>query len=99
MKLNHVVINLEWSRIGLFDHEVAHLLYGLIKDSKEGRVTALTAKQKVKVPPAALHTVELLRVGSSKLHIGPKQAMDVAERLYIQVSLQKSSVHIIYIRF
>ena len=71
--------------MGLFDQEVVTLLYGLIKDSKEARVTSLTTKQKTKAPPLALHTVELLRVASSKLHIGPKQAMEVAERLYVEV--------------
>ena len=80
------MIGLDWSREGLFDNEVAHLFYTLIKDTKQGIVTAVTAKQKTKAPPPALHTVELLRVASSKLHIGPKQAMDVAERLYIEVS-------------
>ena len=67
---------------------MAHLLCGLLKDNKEGRVIALTARLKVKAPPPALHTVELLRVASSKLHIGPKQAMDVAERLYTKVCLR-----------
>ena len=86
VKLGSAMISLEWSREGLFDNEVAHLFYTLIKDSKQGTVTAVTAKQKTKTPPPALHTVELLRVASSKLHIGPKQAMDVAERLYIEVS-------------
>ena len=32
----------------------------------------------------ALNTVELLRVCSAKLGIGPAQAMHVAERLYTQ---------------
>ena len=86
MKLNSTTINLEWNREGIFDSEVAHLFLCLVKDSKEAKVIALTAKQKTKSPPPALHTVELLRVASSKLHIGPKQAMDVAERLYIEVS-------------
>lgn len=87
MKLDDGIINPDWGRAGIFDHEVAHLLFGLLKDTKEGRVTALTARHKFKVPPPALHTVELLRVASSKLHIGPKQAMDVAERLYTEVGL------------
>lgn len=86
VKYDCAIINLEWGRMGLFDNEVTHLLFGLIKDCKVGIVTEFTAKQKAKVPPPALHTVELLRVASSKLHIGPKQAMDVAERLYIEVS-------------
>ena len=72
--------------MGLFDQEVVTLLYGLIKDTKEASVTSVSSKQKTKAPPVALHTVELLRAASSKLHIGPKQAMEVAERLYVEVS-------------
>ena len=79
-------ISLEWGRAGIFDNEVVQLYFGHIKNCTEGIVTTIAAKQKTKTPPPALHTVELLRVASSKLHIGPKQAMDLAERLYVQVS-------------
>lgn len=48
------------------------------------RVTGVTRKEKVKQRPQALNTVELMRVASSGLNIGPHYAMQVAERLYIQ---------------
>merc|ERR1711935_939131 len=40
--------------------------------------------EKSKQKPQGLNTVELLRVCSSKLGIGPAQAMSVTERLYTQ---------------
>ena len=58
----------------------------LLQGHKKARVVGVTEKPKTKSPPPALHTVELLRMASSKLRIGPKQAMDMAERLYIEAS-------------
>ena len=49
-------------------------------------IESVSEKPKSKSPPVALHTVELLRACSSRLHISPKQAMDIAERLYTEVS-------------
>ena len=49
------------------------------------RVLSVTSRPHSKPPPPALHTVELLRAASQRLHIGPKQAMDIAEKLYIEV--------------
>ena len=87
MKLNSASLSLDWSRDGIFDQEVVHLFHRLVQDQKEARVVGVTEKPRTKAPPHALHTVELLRMASSKLHIGPKQAMEMAERLYIGVSV------------
>ena len=46
----------------------------------------MSEKSRSKAPPLPLHTVEMLRACSSRLHISPKQAMDIAERLYTEVS-------------
>lgn len=76
---------LEWDREGLFDKEVAHLFLSRVQDCREAVVLSVSDKPRSKAPPIALHTVELLRAASSKLHIGPKLAMDYAERLYTEV--------------
>ena len=47
-------------------------------------INSISKKEKSKTRPQALNTVELLRVCSAKLGIGPAQAMSVAERLYTQ---------------
>ena len=48
------------------------------------RVVNTTKKEKAKPRPLALNTVELMRVASSGLGMGPHQAMNIAERLYTQ---------------
>lgn len=79
-------MSLEWGREGVFDQEVGHLFLAMVRECKEARLASVSEKQRTKTPPLALHTVELLRAASSRLHMGPKQAMDVAERLYTEVS-------------
>lgn len=44
----------------------------------------MTTKEQFKGRPQALNTVELMRIASSGLGIGPLQAMQLAERLYSQ---------------
>lgn len=48
------------------------------------RVISVEAKEKIKVRPLALNTVELMRIASSGLGMGPHHAMQIAERLYTQ---------------
>lgn len=48
------------------------------------RVISITSKEKTKPRPMALNTVELMRVASSGLGMGPHHAMQIAERLYTQ---------------
>lgn len=79
------VVSLSWGREGLFDKEVAHLFLVQVQDCREARVVSVASKSRSKAPPIALHTVEMLRAASSKLHMGPKLAMDYAERLYTEV--------------
>ena len=50
-------------------------------------VESVSEKSRSKAPPIALNTVELLRACSVRLHISPKQTMDIAERLYTEVSV------------
>lgn len=48
------------------------------------RIESVSSKEQAKVRPQALNTVELMRICSSGLGIGPFQAMQIAERLYTQ---------------
>lgn len=45
---------------------------------------SVTSKEKAKARPCALNTVELMRVASSGLGMGPHHAMQIAEKLYTQ---------------
>lgn len=69
----------------MFDREVAGLFLERVKSSTEAKVIEVATKEGVKARPAALNTVELMRVASAALGIGPAQAMQIAEHLYTQV--------------
>lgn len=47
-------------------------------------VVSIQSTEKSKSRPIALNTVELMRVASSGLGMGPQHAMQIAERLYTQ---------------
>ena len=84
MKESSAPFVLSWDKDREFNHQLATSMYNRIKGCTKGRVLLVEKKEKRKPPPPALNTVELLRVASSSLGIGPHQAMQVAERLYTQ---------------
>ena len=53
-------------------------------------------KIRSKPPPVALNTVDMLRVASSQLHMGPQHVMHLAEKLYIQVCGVCSIEHLVW---
>lgn len=75
---------LDWDRVRVFDREIAQMFLNMTKLEKEAWVEATSKKEKAKQRPLALNTVEMLRVASSALGMGPQHAMQVAERLYTQ---------------
>ncbi|XP_046559637.1 DNA topoisomerase 3-beta-1-like [Haliotis rubra] len=77
-------LKLEWDRVRIFDKEVAQMFVNMIKSSDGARVLGVVTKEKSKARPIALNTVEMLRVGSSGLGMGPHHVMQIAERLYTQ---------------
>ncbi|MEQ2172256.1 DNA topoisomerase 3-beta-1, partial [Goodea atripinnis] len=77
-------LTLDWNRVRVFDREVGQMFVNLAKTSKEAQVESVSKKEKAKQRPQALNTVEMLRVASSALGMGPQHAMQIAERLYTQ---------------
>merc|ERR1719510_2567531 len=55
-----------------------------VKSQAQAQVISITTKEKAKERPIALNTVELMRVASSGLGMGPHHAMQIAEKLYTQ---------------
>lgn len=77
-------LSLDWGREREFKHQVAKSALAEVKAHGRARVTDISYKDKSKARPTGLNTVELLRVASASLGIGPHTAMNVAERLYTQ---------------
>uniref|UniRef100_A0A4W3H8Y5 DNA topoisomerase n=1 Tax=Callorhinchus milii TaxID=7868 RepID=A0A4W3H8Y5_CALMI len=77
-------IILDWDRVRVFDREVAQMYLNMTKTARETKVECVSKKEKVKQRPQALNTVEMLRVASSALGMGPQHTMQIAEKLYTQ---------------
>lgn len=77
-------LTLDWAKDREFKQSNAKASLSEVKSHGRARVTDISYKDKSKPRPTGLNTVELLRVASSALGIGPHQAMIVAERLYTQ---------------
>ena len=80
-------MTLDWDRGRVFDKDIAMAFHDRMRETTPAllKVTSVKEKEKAKQRPQALNTVELLRVASARLGIGPQQTMQMAERLYIQV--------------
>ena len=78
-----IPLQFEWERGRVFDEPVARLLYKEVSQTKLARVTHFGKTTETRVRPTALNTVELLKVASRTLGIGPHHAMSIAEHLYI----------------
>jgi hypothetical protein len=61
----------------VFDQDVGALFAGSVRDGGSLRVVSVCVKDQVKGRPPGLNTVELLKVASSALNIGPAHAMQV----------------------
>uniref|UniRef100_A0A8C0J9F4 DNA topoisomerase n=1 Tax=Chelonoidis abingdonii TaxID=106734 RepID=A0A8C0J9F4_CHEAB len=86
-KVNHEKessLTLEWDRVRVFDREIAQMFLNITKMAREAKVESVSKKEKAKQRPLALNTVEMLRVASAALGMGPQHAMQIAERLYTQ---------------
>ncbi|KAJ8263716.1 hypothetical protein COCON_G00161730 [Conger conger] len=77
-------LTLDWDRVRVFDREVGQMFVNMTKTSREAVVESVSKKEKAKQRPQALNTVEMLRVASSALGMGPQHTMQIAERLYTQ---------------
>ncbi|XP_065181209.1 DNA topoisomerase 3-beta-1-like [Sycon ciliatum] len=80
----HRVLSLDWERGRMFDREAVQMFAGVVRAESSATVLSVQRREKVKQRPVALNTVEMLRVASAGLGIGPSTTMMVAERLYTQ---------------
>ena len=77
---NGVTMYPDWDRNRVFDQGVAKLI--MANCQGKAKVTSVVSKRDHKTRPGALNTVELLKIASKVLGMGPHHAMQIAERLY-----------------
>eukprot|EP01094_Clydonella_sp_ATCC50884_P016000 TRINITY_DN2668_c0_g3_i1.p1 TRINITY_DN2668_c0_g3~~TRINITY_DN2668_c0_g3_i1.p1 ORF type:complete len:846 (+),score=211.68 TRINITY_DN2668_c0_g3_i1:225-2762(+) len=80
---NGVPVDLTWARKRVFDHNTAILFHEMIKDVSKAELLSCENKEGRKSKPKPLNTVELMKIGSQNLGMGPHHVMQIAERLYI----------------
>ncbi|KAH8609744.1 putative DNA topoisomerase [Trypanosoma vivax] len=76
-------ITFEWVRGRVFDELIARLLHQKVSHNKVGKVVDVSVGADTRARPTALNTVELMKVASKLLGIGPHHAMQLAENLYV----------------
>ncbi|KAF4673363.1 DNA topoisomerase 3-beta-1 [Perkinsus olseni] len=74
---------LEWARGQLFDLQAATTFKSMIDSHQWATVTDVSEKEERRSRPGAMNTVLMLKLASQQLGMGPQQAMQVAERLYL----------------
>mmetsp|Transcript_9240 Transcript_9240/g.21182 ORF Transcript_9240/g.21182 Transcript_9240/m.21182 type:complete len:859 (-) Transcript_9240:33-2609(-) len=77
-------LHLEWQRGQVFDLPVATTFLQIIQaGAAPAKVVDISQKEDRTPRPQALNTVAMLKMASTRLGIGPQQAMQQAERLYL----------------
>lgn len=82
--LSNIQVELEWSRKRVFDHSVGQLFEDIVKKNSEAKIISCVIKDGSSQRPKPLNTVELLKIASKQLGIGPHTTMHIAEKLYTQ---------------
>jgi len=77
-------VELLWDRGRVFDAGVGQLFWGVASGAAHAQVAECTQVDDRRVRPIGLTTVDMLKAASSRLKMGPHQAMSVAERLYLR---------------
>ena len=86
LDINGRKVKVDWGRSRVFDQEVGNLFLSLLNgEDVAGNMTCSNVKtsQKRKTRPQPMNTVEMLKLASKALGIGPHQAMRSAENLYL----------------
>lgn len=74
---------LTWDRGQVFDRPIGSTFLNLVNEAKDAKVVDVNKKESRSVRPQALNTVAMLKMASTRLGIGPNQALHMAERLYL----------------
>ena len=66
-----------WGKGRLFDRDIAKVYLDAIKTHTHATITNVKSKEAKRPRPIAFNTVELLKLASKKLSIGPHEALHV----------------------
>ena len=77
------MIALEWCRGRVFDQSIADMFIKMMMKETHLQCTSVKSSESRKSRPKPMNTVELLKIASKSLGIGPHTAMKSAENLYL----------------
>jgi DNA topoisomerase-3 len=75
-------VRFDWERGRLFDKLITLTLLEKIIEARVGTIRNVLAKDRTRLRPQPLNTVEMQKLISKKLRINSHQAMEIAEKLY-----------------
>ncbi|EAS04755.2 DNA topoisomerase I (macronuclear) [Tetrahymena thermophila SB210] len=77
------LINLEWTKERTYDQQEALDVKQELESIGQTSVVKVDNKETQKIKPVALNTVNFLKMASKQYGLGPQNAMQVAEKLYL----------------
>lgn len=75
---------LQWTKGRTFDLNEAQAVRDEVAQGRQVTVSNVENKQQSRGRPEGLNTVLLLKLASAQMGLGPQEAMQVAEKLYLQ---------------
>lgn len=75
-------VRFNWSRVKLFDRELASVFYLICADNPVVTIEECDFREKRKFKPYPLTTIEMQKLATTKLRWTAAKVMDVAEKLY-----------------
>lgn len=82
---SEIKLNLNWRRGGrFFNQQICNAFKSLLSSSSFATITSVKESVSKRSRPLPLNTVELLKLASTKLRMGPREALETAQRLYIR---------------
>ena len=77
------LVSLDWARGRVFDQSIADMFLKMLQKETIFECTSIKVSESRRPRPKPMNTVELLKIASKHLGIGPHAAMKSAEHLYL----------------
>lgn len=83
-KKDGISVSFNWRRRRLFEEHACLAFYSKIMECPKARVTNIVGKPKSNWRPEPMHTTAMEKLASTKLKLTAKDAMSIAEKLYMK---------------